>query len=158
MIVATFAFTLTHATFAQVTRFSPDGCEFSVEFPDKPDIRSIHVAGKTGKLAASKPYPWGQLSAECWPLKKPVDVSEYAKGLEDQLIAQDFSIKSITSSKEKRGPVVLLLATTKIQGKTYNLATETHFGKNSRMEAKIIQIEFSGMEHDERFRKSITAK
>ena len=145
-------------TNAQVSTFSPEGCEFAVDFPQGYEIRDVHVEGRAGKLAMSKPYSWGQLSAECWQSKQPANTAKFAKGLEDEVRASGFTPISVTSRQGKYGPIVLILASSVIQGKKYNLSYEIHLGKSSRMEAKVVQVEFLGVQQDELFRKSVRIK
>jgi hypothetical protein len=140
---------------AQVTTFSPEGCEFALDFPSGYEVRDVHVEGRTGKLAVSKPFSWGQLSAECWRSEQPASVSKFASQLEEQVGRSGFTTTSVTSRQAKYGPVVLLLASAVVQGKKYNLSLETHFGKTSRMEAKVVQVELMGVQQDELFRKSV---
>ena len=158
LLLVTLAFSFGQSASAQATRFSPVDCEFSIEFPDKYQLHDVHAAGKNTTLAVSKTYPWGQLSAECWPGKPPANISEFAKRIEQTVKEGGFITNSVTSIQGKFGPVVLLLGTATIDGKKFNLTMETHFGRKSRMEAKVIQVEFKGVEHDERFRKSILMK
>jgi hypothetical protein len=158
LLIGTTIFICSHIGYAQASTFSPEGCEFVIDFPQGYETRDVHSNGRTTKLAVSETYAWGQLSAECFQSKQPTNISAFAMGLEDQIRESGFTPINVTSRQGKYGPIVLLLASTVVQGKKYNLALETHFGKSSRMDAKVVQVELLGVLQDERFRRSVKLK
>jgi hypothetical protein len=100
------------------TLFSPEYCEFSVEFPiDYYTQISISAGGSSITAARASINQTASLGAECWEDHEPTALEEFSVGLQAIVNERGFDVSGVLIDENGQAPSVILTATTTSQGK-----------------------------------------
>lgn len=146
-----------HTVFAS-SKFSPQNCEFSVEFPNIYETKEIFSPQGNSTILATNPKGSPtKLSAECWP-NREISPREYASKLQTTAGSRGIEVKNITVGNDKGVQQVVLSGTIGQQPNLYQLRLISYFGKSSRLDLLIMDKRLDLGDEAQIFRNSVRVK
>jgi hypothetical protein len=118
--------------------YSPDGCDFTVEFPNKYQIKTLYLPSKKTVLQAScKIKDGGRLAAECY--NSSISKNEFISFISEELKNRGASVYNVQPSSHMGIDTVVASGSIVVAEKKLFIKVISYFGDNSRLD--LIQIE-----------------
>lgn len=119
--------------------FSPNFCDFSVEFPVQYKPKEMILKGTHGAGATAHPNSATSLGAECWPYEQQLSINTYAQGLEDEMRQRGVIINSVLIDNDGGvSPQVILTGRISVGGNMLTIKTVSFIGPRSRLDLTIL--------------------
>lgn len=138
--------------------FSPDFCEFSVEFPTMYEEKQVIVGGELGTGATAQVGSSAFFAAECWSYEEQLPLEQFAQHMEMLAKQRGVSVSSVVVDRNNAiGGQVVLTGVVNAGGETLHIKTISSFGQRTRLDLTMVNSEIVSREILA-FRNSVTLK
>ncbi|MGR4068406.1 hypothetical protein [Billgrantia sp. C5P2] len=138
--------------------FSPDFCEFSVEFPTAYEEKQVVVGGELGAGATAQVGSSAFFAAECWSYEEQPPLEQFAQHMEMLATQRGVSVSSVVVDRSSTiGGQVVLTGVVNAGGETLHITTISSVGQRTRLDLTMVDNEIVSREKLA-FRNSITLK
>ena len=138
--------------------FSPEFCDFSVEFPVQYKPKDMILKGVQGAGATAHANSSTSLGAECWPYEQQQPIDIYAQALEIESRQRGVAVSSVFIDKgSKVAQQVVLSGRISAGVESWHIKTVSFIGPRSRLDLTILDRDIAS-QIQVNFRNSVNRK
>ena len=138
--------------------FSPNFCDFSVEFPVQYKPKDMILKGTQGAGATAHANSATSLGAECWPYEQQLPIDIYAQALENESRQRGVAVSSVLIDKDSKVARQVVLSGRISAGvKSWHIKTVSFIGPRSRLDLTILDRDIAS-QTQVNFRNSVKRK
>lgn len=156
LIITVWLLMLSFPAYADVNRwFSPECCEFSVEFPTQYKPKQTTLNGVLGTGATARVGESASFGAECWPYVKQLPLEQFAQRMEMQARQRGVSVSSVLVDRNSESvEQIVLTGIINAGGQTLHIKIITYIGQRTRLDLTMVDSEITSRAQLE-FRNSV---